>query len=245
MDMDSDNSQPNEEMGSFSVLRPPKAPAHAVDFNNTKAPPTDELRILKKAMVDLQTKRSSALKLYHEEKALREQETSRIAQLTAHLNSLQQQLQQHSSDAYSKRDNVGQFSETAFRHVTCLPSITAHSLTWYSLSMENAVPSLCTTIALLDSNGNTTSLSQTVHSDSDSPHSVVLNSDVHESRDEIQQLRQKVKHSQTETTEMHAELMKSYTLMAELKEQLQSSTQACKDLIQTIHEQEETISQLS
>lgn len=57
----------------------------------------DEMHQLKAAVTDLQSKRLSALSLYHEEKARRQQESSRISQLTIHFSSLQQQLIEYKS----------------------------------------------------------------------------------------------------------------------------------------------------
>lgn len=62
--------------------------ATSASDNCSVASPWEELKSLKSALADLQAKRLSALRLYQEEKVLRQQEAERVAQLAAKIQAL-------------------------------------------------------------------------------------------------------------------------------------------------------------
>lgn len=307
-EMDTPTTMLKPNSTSTTNARPPRGP------QATKSP-GDELRTLKAAVNDLQSKRLTALRLYHEERAQKQLEVTRADALSDQLHALQQ----------SMRNNCGQASQSESNHspVTCdsenakgsetesedilmrershvdspvnlsarnkgakqnrrcvlrtealladvvllgrfIHTIPA-SLTWHSLSLSDVLPQAASFVALPQPSNGDAFGDALVHnndgedvkgdckgdsefqkmSSNDHMENQFCNNNSSECQTEINQLREKLEHAEEECARTHEELMKSQQLILELKEQLDASTRACKELIDTINEQEDTISHLS
>lgn len=315
------------EPAETTRARPPKAPSLGQPSACIASAPTpaDELRTLKAAVTDLQTKRLTALRLYHEEKVRRQQQESRADQLAAQVKSLSQPAPANHAQstpspitptASGKDDSDGNVTSTAdadadiceydaqvplpdlpktrvlrfeqvvaeVRQLSLLPPAACSSLTWYSKSMENAFPNHPEAVAVLyplppdlcieldavkpqelQLEGHTESLStqitqpmeQTVSTKGDMN---ALEGDKQSKTDDAANetdtlidpdegedvsLHEKLRYAQHKADDAHEQLQLSQRLITDMKEQLDASTAACKDLIHTINEQEDTINDLS
>lgn len=128
-----------------------------------------------------------------------------------------------------------------------LPPSTPNSLTWFSRSMGDVMPQSSDFCAILWPLDEEIDEKIPMHNDREQHKSqnYTENSSTVETPSEVLQLQEKLKQAEQECVETHEELMESQRLIADLKEQLEETTRACKELIKTIHDQEETIGHYS
>lgn len=84
----------------------------ALDVNSVTSPWEEEVRSLKAALADLQMKRLSALRLYQEEKVLRQQETGRAEQLAAEVRALEDSKAETHTASTSESRNFASKNDT-------------------------------------------------------------------------------------------------------------------------------------
>lgn len=226
----------------------------------------DDLQLLTTAVNDLQTNRLTALRLYQDEKSLRQQDCTRVSQLTVQLNSLQQQLTQKNNAiqrlqsqakpvSQEPRPQQKQYGPSPFssnrvlqtsrfwadvHRVDNLPPLVPPSLTWYSPCMYDQLVPCDHVIAHLNSLRELEGPSaQGTSPESDEPSDSSTRSNSIEP--EILKLQLKLKESEDKHNITKKELAKTQQLVVQLKEQIGTCKQTVKDLADAIKQQESVL----
>lgn len=287
--------------------------------SSAQSPHPDDPPNLHAALNDLQNKRLETLRLYHQERSLRQQETQRAAALTAQLNALSMSpsqipttiptstltppppfsptftnnasLNSHNSQSHQPPNTSDSASKpSVIFHTDDFPAevcslerampVACPSLTWYSLSMSSALLRPPDVVALLHpldpseypkppmSASTPTPATPTapIATPIETPIATPMaapdtmeedctrleNGDntmtedaTGETEMDMAGLHERVQRAEAEAREARQAVLESQRLIADLKEQLDASTAACKDLLDTVKEQEDTIAELS
>lgn len=227
-----------------------------------------QLRAVTQQLKDLQEKRLSALRLYQDEKTLRQRETSRAEKLAAQLSSLQKEQhhvvepppQPFKSPQPPQLPPIGTVRTNHFNAqvltTTRAPSPPLVSLTWHCLAMADLIPRSPQVFAVLQP----VSLSSR---NTSSPHGIALNaSSLSENKcdspeytanyangnhsvanvDQVRSLSEQL--AAVPSNSSNAAPDPAFTI-ADLEAKLHLSQSTCSELLATIQKQQETIRTLS
>lgn len=219
--------------------------------------PPDDHHSLQSTPADLQAKRLSALQLYQEEKAKRIAEAARAAELAAKIDYLA--MSHHPSgnhdSAHDKSSSI--ITTDFFIAEVCSLGLArggpSASLTWHCLAMADLMTSPPKIVLVADPKAQAESLKP---SDRPPPHS---SRNEHGSYPEqgqneaeaivhvekIAALSKRVRLAEAAAAAAKKSQEQNELLIADLKAQLDASTSACKDLLETVRDQEDTIESLS
>lgn len=219
---------------------PPSSPDHSTHSSN---PPPDDLTSLKAALSDLQSKRLHALRLYQEEKSSRLAETARAAKLANQLKQLSTTSQSPNSHSHPTTPPVisTDFFVAEIRSLGLAYGGPSASLTWHCLAMAERLSKAPQVVVVAEP-------SETVHNPK--IESVAQSIPSHEDpkfhhSDELHLLHQRLKRAEETAAAAKRAQQEKEHLIAELKQQLDESTQACQGLVELVKEQEDTIDKLS
>lgn len=218
---------------------------------------SDELRSLQATLADLQSKRLNALQLYQEEKSRRVAEAARAASLAAQLDSLES-ARPPKGKGSANPDEPSSIITTDFfiaevRSLGLAQGGPSASLTWHCLAMTDLLASQPKIVIVADPSSRVESSRmsgrQRTHSSQNDrvSHAERASNDhvTGANVEELASLNERLRHAEEAAAAAKLSQQRNEGLIADLKEQLDASITACKDLLDTVKEQEDTIEKLS
>lgn len=235
------------------LSRPPHMASLAPPASTTEPPlhspnnQSEDLHSLETSLTDLQEKRLKALRLYQEEKTLRLAEAARAENLSAKLNHLSAQPDTQTSGYQHAPLNDHQHTTVPahallaeLRSLGFLQGVPAASLTWHCLAMAEVLSKAKQVVA-----AQPASNIEEASVDSTLDRATGENGISAGYMEELTTLKSSLKLAEETAAAAKKAQQENEKLISQLKQQLDESTAACKDLIELVKEQEEIIEKLS
>lgn len=223
------------------------APPTKTQSASQKRKATEELRVLKANLSDLQAKRISALRLYQEEKTLRQKVEARFKDISAEVTNLQSQPPTPTPHPLNVLHTTHFVAE--LRALGLVQSPPYISLTWHCLAMADCqlVPPEIFAILHPKEKSQPETFAYCPSNPTEPDNGRVINRSQEEPdpSPEVDALLVRLRRAEQEAEDAKRLARENEDLITNLKSQLDASTAACNDLVRTLEDHEDAIQQMS